>query len=167
MFGTFPYTMEIANCAPKGWARYKLNWQKNRQTDHGHAGARPMPKDEDILVFSEGVAHLGSRRQMPYYPRLDENGRFPTTVLIYPVEETGWHLHQKPVPLLKRLIELYTLPGDIVCDPCMGSGAVGVAALQLRRSLIGIEKHQPFSSRRALHYMPRGRSYLRRAAKRL
>ncbi len=81
---------------------------------------------------------------MPYYPRLDENGRFPTTVLIYPVEETGWHLHQKPVPLLKRLIELYTLPGDIVCDPCMGSGAVGVAALQLRRSFIGIEKHQPF-----------------------
>ena len=53
------------------------------------------------------------------------------------------HPMQKPVALRRWLIELYSLPADVVLDSCMGSGSTGVAALEAGRSFIGIEKHEP------------------------
>ena len=32
------------------------------------------------------------------------------------------HPAQKPVAVLKKLIEIFTDPGDVVIDPCCGSG---------------------------------------------
>jgi site-specific DNA-methyltransferase (adenine-specific) len=81
---------------------------------------------------------------MVYYPKRGEDGRYPRSVIYWPSDEAGFHPMQKPVGLLKRFIELYTLPGDTVLDPTMGSGSTGVAALELGRSFIGIEKHEPF-----------------------
>lgn len=49
------------------------------------------------------------------------------------------HPAQKPVPLLKQLIELVTMPGQTVLDPFMGSGTTGIAALQLKRKFRGYE----------------------------
>lgn len=46
---------------------------------------------------------------------------------------------EKPVDLLKKLIELSTLPGDKILDPCVGSGSTMVAAKVLNRHGIGIE----------------------------
>ena len=40
------------------------------------------------------------------------------------------------------LIALYTRPGDLVCDPFMGSCSTGVAALRLGRRFVGIEKDE-------------------------
>jgi DNA modification methylase len=48
---------------------------------------------------------------------------------------------QKPEELLRRLILLYTEEGDLVCDPRMGSGTTGVAARELGRGFVGIERH--------------------------
>jgi site-specific DNA-methyltransferase (adenine-specific) len=39
------------------------------------------------------------------------------------------HPHEKPVPLMADLIESSTLRGDLVVDPCAGSGSTGVAAV--------------------------------------
>jgi len=39
------------------------------------------------------------------------------------------HPHEKPVPLLADLIESSTVRGDLVVDPCAGSGTTGVAAV--------------------------------------
>ena len=39
------------------------------------------------------------------------------------------HPNEKPVPLLADLIESSTLRGDLVVDPCAGSGTTGVAAV--------------------------------------
>jgi len=50
------------------------------------------------------------------------------------------HAAQKPIDLLKRLILTYTEENDIVLDNVMGSGSTGVAALQLGRRFVGIEK---------------------------
>jgi len=49
------------------------------------------------------------------------------------------HPTQKPVELMKQLIQLVTQEGDMVCDPFMGSGSTGKAAKELKRKFIGIE----------------------------
>jgi site-specific DNA-methyltransferase (adenine-specific)/modification methylase len=49
------------------------------------------------------------------------------------------HPTQKPLALMRYLIEKYTQTDDIVFDPYMGSGTTGVAALQLGRRFIGCE----------------------------
>lgn len=51
----------------------------------------------------------------------------------------GKHPTQKPVSILKTLIETLTNPNDIVLDPFMGSGSTGVAAQSSGRRFIGIE----------------------------
>lgn len=51
------------------------------------------------------------------------------------------HVHptEKPVPLIERLIEMSTSPGDLVVDPFSGSGSTSVAAQRLGRDSVGIE----------------------------
>ncbi len=49
------------------------------------------------------------------------------------------HPTQKPVNLLKRLISLFTDEGDVVIDPCAGSGATLRAAYELKRHSYGFE----------------------------
>lgn len=49
------------------------------------------------------------------------------------------HPTQKPVNLLKRLIEIFTDPGDVVIDPCAGSGSTLRAAGELGRPAYGFE----------------------------
>jgi site-specific DNA-methyltransferase (adenine-specific) len=39
------------------------------------------------------------------------------------------HSNEKPVPLMADLIESSTVRGDVVVDPCAGSGSTGVAAV--------------------------------------
>ena len=51
---------------------------------------------------------------------------------------------QKPVPVLKKLIEILTDPGDVVIDPCAGSGSSIVAALELERKAYGFEIKKNF-----------------------
>jgi len=54
------------------------------------------------------------------------------------------HPTQKPLGLLKRLIEVATVPGDEVLDPFAGSGSTGEAALLLRRHALLIERDPTF-----------------------
>lgn len=54
------------------------------------------------------------------------------------------HPTQKPIGVLKRLIEIFTDPGDIVIDPVAGSGATLRAAYELGRSSYGFEVDKNF-----------------------
>lgn len=49
------------------------------------------------------------------------------------------HPTQKPVVVLRRLLELASRPGDLVLDPFMGVGSTGVAAIELGRRFVGFE----------------------------
>jgi site-specific DNA-methyltransferase (adenine-specific) len=49
------------------------------------------------------------------------------------------HPTEKPVELMKILIQNSTEGGQIVIDPFMGSGTTGVACKELNRNFIGIE----------------------------
>ena len=56
----------------------------------------------------------------------------------------GKHPTQKPVELLKRIIESSSNEGDWVLDPFNGSGTTGVVAKMLGRKYIGIDKEKEF-----------------------
>ena len=54
------------------------------------------------------------------------------------------HPTQKPVNLLKRLIEVFTDPGDVVIDPVAGSGTTLRACAELGRTCYGFEVDKDF-----------------------
>lgn len=76
----------------------------------------------------------------PGYARWNGGGkRGVFTYLTNGPERTHTHMTEKPVGLMRELIELFTNFGEVVCDPFMGSGTTGVAAVRLGRSFAGIE----------------------------
>jgi site-specific DNA-methyltransferase (adenine-specific) len=54
------------------------------------------------------------------------------------------HATQKPVNLLRRLIEIFTDAGDTVIDPCAGSASTLRAAFETGRNSYGFEVYKPF-----------------------
>jgi len=56
----------------------------------------------------------------------------------------GAHPTGKPVPLLTQFVERFTDQGASVLDPFMGSGTTGVAAVQMGRQFIGIEREPKY-----------------------
>ena len=57
------------------------------------------------------------------------------------------HPTQKPVKVLKRLIEICTDPGDVVIDPCFGSGTTARACIETGRNFYGFEINKEFYRR--------------------
>lgn len=67
---------------------------------------------------------------------------FPGTILEAPKPKKGKqiaHMTVKPVLVMRQLIRLFTIEGQIVLDPFTGSGTTGVAAVQDNRRFIGFE----------------------------
>lgn len=54
------------------------------------------------------------------------------------------HPTQKPISVLKQLIEIFTDEGDVVIDPCAGSGTTLRAAYELNRNSYGFEIDRKF-----------------------
>jgi len=54
------------------------------------------------------------------------------------------HPTQKPVKLLERIIELFTDEGDVIIDPCAGSGSSIVAGINKKRKAYGFEIKKDF-----------------------
>src|SRR5574344_471194 len=54
------------------------------------------------------------------------------------------HPTQKPIAVLKELIEIFTDVGDVVIDPVAGSGTTLRAAYELGRSAYGFEIKKDF-----------------------
>ena len=57
------------------------------------------------------------------------------------------HPTQKPLPILKHLIGLFTDPGDVVIDPVAGSGTTLRAAYEMGRRAFGFEIKKDFAAR--------------------
>jgi DNA modification methylase len=67
-----------------------------------------------------------------------------TDVFSFPVPSRKQHPTEKPVPLMRCLVEVATDDGGSVIDPFMGSGTTGVAAVGTGRSFTGIERDPKF-----------------------
>jgi len=74
-------------------------------------------------------------------PKFRNRGRmvFNCLPMIRDSETPDIHPTQKPLQLMKFLIETFTDPGDVVLDPVAGSGVVLLAAEQLGRKSFGFE----------------------------
>ena len=101
-----------------------------------------------VVLYRDKLPKFNNGRQF------DENGK--------PIKGTGkmvfnwfkWekdgkeypslHPTQKPIKVLKRLIEIFTDEGDVIIDPVAGSGSTLRAAAELNRSSYGFEVDRKF-----------------------
>lgn len=79
-------------------------------------------------------------------PKFNNNGRMIFNCFEYRKDEDTPKIHptQKPVNLLSHLIEVFTDKGDVVIDPCAGSGSTLLAAAQCGRMAYGFEIKKDF-----------------------
>jgi site-specific DNA-methyltransferase (adenine-specific)/modification methylase len=145
--------------------KYKLVWEKSKPTNFLNAKKQPLRKHEDICVFQGGIYNpqmgsgtaydkgLRKAQQTGSYGDFEpvrvasEGARYPTDIIYFPTAEAEGevvHPTQKPVRLMRYLIATYSNPGDTILDNAMGSGTTGVAAVQLGRKFIGIERDESY-----------------------
>lgn len=97
-----------------------LIYRKGMKPDYENLNTDPIYTREEILrMVREGY--------------LRDVWKFST-------DTSGEHFLSFPYELPKRLIKIFSLPGEIVLDPFLGSGTTVKAALDLDRSAIGFER---------------------------
>ncbi len=124
-------------------------------------GGRPKnrwpPKHDNILVYVKDpdkyVFNYDEIERIPYMapglvgPDKASKGKLPTDTWWHTIvptngsEKTGYPT-QKPLAILKRIVQASSLPGDVVLDPFAGSGTTGEAAYTLGRRFILIDNSE-------------------------
>ena len=124
--------LPIIRCFFETYTRYSIKdwlvWDKR----HIGMGRGYRKQHELILALEKG---------RPTY-----NGLSFSNVIAESRVRTTEHPHKKPLALLSRLIEHTTKTGDLILDPFAGSGSTLVAAQQLGRKCIGIEREKEYVS---------------------
>lgn len=141
--------------------KYDVIWEKTICSGQLNVKHRPLRAHESILVFYDKIPTYNEQKTegKPYKIKREGNGtencycrqkasekdnegfRHAKSVVKIPNQRIkGGHPTQKPVALLEMLIKTFSNENDIVLDCCMGSGSTGVAAMNLNRKFIGIEK---------------------------
>lgn len=116
-----------ANMRIVGATEYAILFYRNR-----------LPKFRNGLkIDADGKNIRGSGKMVFNWFKWEQDG--PNIPNIHPA--------QKPVALLKRLIEIFTDPGDVVIDPCFGSGSTGRACIETGRNFYGFEINKEFYRR--------------------
>lgn len=110
-----------------------LIWVKENHTSGDLTGF--APKHERILHARRG--------------RLAISPRVPDVLMVAREGRTE-HPTEKPVELLKTLIDCTTVEGEFVVDPFAGTGATVTAARALNRRVLGIEKDDNWHAEGAL-----------------
>ena len=160
LFGRQPFTSAVVMSNIKMF-RYELIWQKEKGTDFGNANRKPLNAHENIIVFYRSMPTYNKQmlKGEPYVRKnnrtnhgddlnfkSDNSGtwvnngeRTPLSVMKFARDTDGFHPTQKPVALIRDLIQTYTNEGDTVLDNCMGSGTTAIACIKERRHFIGFE----------------------------
>lgn len=135
----FVSTMEWRHIArfevnpPNGWEFVRFGvWVKTN----------PMPQisaDRPAQGW-EGIAYMHSTTgQKKQWNGGGQHGNYVGAIVT-----DGNHPTGKPLALFSQFIERFTNFGNSVLDPFMGSGTTGVAAIQMGRKFIGIEREQKY-----------------------
>ena len=107
---------------------------------------RKAKNTQDIMIFSKGKARSmridkkKSDKAGKIYYMSGCNGMLPTMFDVQPVSKKNKiHQSELPVELCEEILDYVTYEGELVLDSFAGSGSVGVAALNKKRSCILIE----------------------------
>lgn len=115
---------------------------------YGFNGCIPITfiKDYSAQVLKANMRIVGATEYgLVFYrdklPKFNNNGKMIFDYFRFPrdTETPKIHPTQKPVPLLKELISIFTDEGEVVIDPCAGSGSTLIAAHQIGRKAYGFE----------------------------
>ena len=104
------------------------------------------------IVGATEYAIVLYREKLPKFNNIDEFGKNHMIFNWFEWKRDGKeipkiHPTQKPVNLLKQLIKIFTDEGDVVIDPCAGSGSTLRACMELNRSCYGFEIKKEFVKR--------------------
>lgn len=114
---------------------YVLTFIKNYSAQVLKANMRIVGATEHaVVLYRDKLPKFNNNGKMVFYWMKWE--RDTTTPKIHPT--------QKPVPLLKHLISIFTDEGDTVIDPCAGSGTTLIAAYEIGRNSYGFECERSF-----------------------
>lgn len=161
LFSAQPFTSVLVASNLRDW-RTEWVWEKGNATGFLNAKKQPLRAHENIEVFyrrqptynpqmTEGHERKTSKRKSVnsecYGKALnlteyDSTKRYPRDVQFFSSDKQKGNFHptQKPVSLMRYLIETYSNAGETVLDFTMGSGTTGVACMDTNRNFIGIEK---------------------------
>lgn len=137
--------------------KYEWIWKKNRGTGHLNAKKMPMKNHENILVFyKKPPLYNPQMREGKPYVRKSGNGssnyglqvkvetinegRYPLSVIEFPIVERTVHPTEKPLDLISYLVRTYSKEGDTILDNTAGSGTLGVSCINENRNFILMEK---------------------------
>lgn len=144
---------------------YPLFFCKNYSAQVLKANMRPVGAVEFAVVLY--------RNKLPKFRNADVYGQRHMVFNWFSWERDSAKLYpkihptQKPVRLLKQLIEIFTDPGDVVIDPCAGSGSTLRAAAELGRNSYGFEIDKRFykaAKEKMLSFEPDGQIKLEELA---
>ncbi len=109
-------------------------------------------KDPKVFAFDDSTVMVQSGRQQAGDKRAKSEGKIMDDVWTDIPRLCGTHAErlphfptQLPLKLLRRIVSVSSCPGDLVVDPFSGSAATGVAAVQLERRYIGIERCEAYA----------------------
>lgn len=125
--------------------------------DYGARTRRKWPpKHDNILFYAKDLKHYtfnyDAVERIPYMapglvgPQKAARGKFPTDTWWHTIvptngsERTGYPT-QKPLGILRRILQASSNPGDLVLDFFAGSGTTGAACLELGRRFILIDNN--------------------------
>lgn len=107
---------------------------------------RALPNWEYIWVFYKGANP--KREDMPSVTDVlskEDWKRWVSAVWKFnSVHANDYHQAMFPEELVRRLVLLYSIPGDVVFDPFMGSGTTAVVAYKNGREYAGIERDKEY-----------------------
>jgi len=108
----------------------------------------PVPKihKAGFLNSCELIVCLWNKGHIWNFGKQNEMHNFIETPICMGAErlKNPFHPTQKPLRVLRKLIEVASNEGDVVLDPFMGVGSTGVACKELGRKFIGIELDKKF-----------------------
>lgn len=127
------------------WYKTSFPWSNSQYVHFGsktqHSEYRALTAWEYVFVFRKGREQ---RRDKSFEDGLhiskEEWKSWVTGVWnINSVSRNDYHEAVFPDELAKRVIKMYSFPGDVVLDPFMGSGVVARVAHKLDRKYLGYE----------------------------
>lgn len=140
IFCSFEQQFELIELAKQyGFKRYiPLSFYKNYSPQVLKANMRIVGNTEYAILFYRDKL-----------PKFNNKGQMVFNSIPFPRDNKTPKIHptQKSVPLLKYLIELFTDKGEVVIDPCAGSGSTLLAAAQCGRRAYGFEIKKEFVKR--------------------